>query len=159
MTSSEFKNLFLPLQRRLYREAYKILCDSFEAEDAVQNLYLRLWEKRNELGTLVAPEAYCIKVLRNICIDRLRQKRDMDDSGTGFDEIPFDAPPDIERVETENCLRHFLASLPELHSRVVEMKMNGLDYEEIENLTGLSAVNVRVIVSRVRKKFREYYNK
>jgi RNA polymerase sigma-70 factor (ECF subfamily) len=39
------------------------------------------------------------------------------------------------------------------------MKMNGLDYEEIENLTGLSAVNVRVIVSRVRKKFREYYNK
>ena len=159
MTSSEFKNLFLPLQRKLYREAYKMLCDSFEAEDAVQNLYLRLWEKRNGLGTLVAPEAYCIKVLRNICIDRLRQKRDMDDTGTVFDEIPIDAPPDIERVETENCLRHFFASLPELHSRVVEMKMNGLDYDEIEKITGLSAVNVRVIVSRVRKKLREYYNK
>ena len=159
MTSSEFKNLFLPLQRKLYREAYKMLCDSFEAEDAVQNLYLRLWEKRNGLGTLVAPEAYCIKVLRNICIDRLRQKRDMDDTGTVFDEIPIDAPPDIERVETENCLRHFLASLPELHSRVVEMKMNGLDYDEIEKITGLSAVNVRVIGSRVRKKLREYYNK
>ena len=159
MTSSEFKNLFLPLQRKLYREAYKMLCDSFEAEDAVQTLYLRLWEKRNGLGTLVAPEAYCIKVLRNICIDRLRQKRDMDDTGTVFDEIPIDAPPDIERVETENCLRHFLASLPELHSRVVEMKMNGLDYDEIEKITGLSAVNVRVIVSRVRKKLREYYNK
>ncbi|MBE6296194.1 MAG: hypothetical protein E7086_06805 [Bacteroidales bacterium] len=39
----------------LYREAYRMLCDSFEAEDAVQNLYLRLWERKEELKILLRP--------------------------------------------------------------------------------------------------------
>ena len=57
MTHAEFKRRFLPLQNLLYREAYRMLCDSFEAEDAVQNLYLRLWERKDELKDIVAPEA------------------------------------------------------------------------------------------------------
>lgn len=159
MTHAEFKKRFLPLQSMLFREAYRLLCDSFEAEDAVQNLYLKLWEQREELKGLLSPEAYCRRVLRNICIDRWRVIRNHNEVGeVPADEIAEDSPPDIERREIDECLEKFLAELPLQHSRVIQMRMNGCSFEEIENVTGLSQVNIRVIVSRARKKFREFYD-
>ena len=135
-----------------------MLCDSFEAEDAVQNLYLRLWERKEELKNIVATEPYCRKLLRNICIDSWRVTRTHDDIGEiQADNIVVDSPPDIERREAGECLEKFLAALPEQQQRVMRMKMQGCSFEEIAEVTGLSDVNVRVIISRIRKKFKESY--
>ena len=159
MTHAEFKKRFLPLQPMLYREAMKVLCDRFEAEDAVQNLYIKLWELKDELGNLLSPEAYCRKLLKNICIDRWRVIRMHEVSDELLaDNIVADSPPDIERREAGEFLEKFLAALPELQRRVMLMRMNGCGFDEIESVTGLSQVNIRVIVSRVRKKFREFYD-
>ena len=159
MTHAEFKKRFIPLHQRLYREAYRMLCDQFEAEDAVQNLYLRLWEQREQLENLIAPEAYCIRMLRNICIDRWRVVR-LRDEETLDDEIAVgNAPPDIEQKETSEFIEHFLARLPEMQRRVMLMQMKGVGFDEIAKLTGLSEVNVRVTISRIRKRFKEIYYK
>lgn len=137
-----------------------MLCDSFEAEDAVQNLYLRLWERKDGLTDIVEPEAYCRALLKNICIDRWRIIRSHDEVGEkSADDVAGDSPPDIERREADECLETFLAGLPSQHGRVMRMRMNGCSFEEIESVTGLSLANIRVIVSRVRKKFREFYDK
>ena len=150
----------MPLQQMLYREAYRMLCDRFEAEDAVQNCYLKLWEQKELLGNLISPESYCRKVLKNICIDRWRVIRSREEEDTGIDDsIATDAPPDIEAGEAREFLEHFLAGLPEQQRRVMLMQMQGKSFEEIAGITGLSAVNVRVIISRVRKRFREMYYK
>ena len=160
MTHAEFKKRFLPLQSMLFREAYRLLCDKFEAEDAVQNLYMKLWEQREELKSLVSPEAYCRKILKNICIDRWRYLKMREDDVLVNDEIlACDDPPNIEMREGEQCIKDFIRRLPDLQRRVMEMRMNGCEFEEIESVTGLSAVNIRVIVSRVRKRIRELYNK
>ena len=144
----------------LFREAYRLLCDKFEAEDAVQNLYMKLWEQRGELKGLVSPEAYCKKVLKNICIDRWRHMKMREEDVLVNDEIlACDDPPDVEVRESERCIEDFIGKLPDLQRRVMEMRMQGYDFCEIESVTGLSAVNIRVIVSRVRKRFRELYNK
>ena len=150
----------MPLQQMLYREAYRMLCDRFEAEDAVQNCYLKLWEQKEQLGNLISPESYCRKVLKNICIDRWRVIRSREEEDTGIDDsIATDTPPDIEAGEAREFLEHFLAGLPEQQRRVMLMQMQGKSFEEIAGITGLSAVNVRVIISRVRKRFREMYYK
>ena len=160
VTHDEFKKRFMPLQQILYREAYRMLCDRFEAEDAMQNLYMKLWEKKDELKSLVAPEAYCRTLLRNICIDRWRQLRARDgDEQIEPDEIAVHAPPETDSKETEECLQHFLAGLPQVQQKVIQMKMNGYTLEEIEKVTGLQQTNIRVIISRVRKRFREFYDK
>ena len=160
MTHAEFKKRFLPLQSMLSREAYRLLCDKFEAEDAVQNLYMKLWEQREELKSLVSPEAYCKKILKNICIDRWRYLKMREDDVLVNDEIlACDNPPDVEVRESERCIEDFIRRLPDLQRRVMEMRMQGCDFGEIESVTGLSAVNIRVIVSRVRKRIRELYNK
>ena len=146
----------MPLQNKLYREAYRMLCDQFEAEDAVQNLYLRLWEQREQLDTLIAPEAYCLKMLRNICIDRWRVIRQRDEGTLDDEMLVADAPPDND---TKDFIEHFLAGLPEAHRRVMQMQMQGMPYDEIAALVGLSEGNIRVIISRIRKRFREIFYK
>ena len=104
----EFKKRFMPLQQMLYREAYRMLCDRFEAEDAVQNLYVKLWEKKEELKNLVAPEAYCRTLLRNICIDRWRQLRAHDgDEQIETEEIAVYTPPETDKKEAEECYKSF----------------------------------------------------
>ncbi len=146
----------MPLQNKLYREAYRMLCDQFEAEDAVQNLYLRLWEQREQLDTLIAPEAYCLKMLRNICIDRWRVIRQRDEGTLDDEMLVADAPPDND---TKDFIEHFLAVLPKEYRRVMQMHMQGMPYDEIAALVGLSEGNIRVIISRIRKRFREIFYK
>ena len=146
----------MPLQQKLYREAYRMLCDQFEAEDAVQNLYLRLWEQREQLDTLIAPEAYCLKMLRNICIDRWRVIRQRDEGTLDDEMFVADAPPDND---TKDFIEHFLAGLSQEHRRVMQMQMRGMPYDEIAALVGLSEGNIRVIISRIRKKFRDSFYK
>ena len=149
----------MPLHQKLYREAYRMLCDQFEAEDAVQNLYLRLWEQREQLDNLVAPEAYSIRILRNICIDRWRTIRLRDEETLNDETVCGNAPPDIEQKEASEFIEHFLAGLPELQRKVMQMQMKGTGFDEIAKLTGLTEVNVRVIISRIRKRFKEIYYK
>ena len=146
----------MPLQQMLYREAYRMLCEQFEAEDAVQNLYLRLWERREQLDTLIAPDAYCLKMLRNICIDRWRVIRQRDEGTLDDEMLVVDAPPDND---TKDFIEHFLAVLPTEHRRVMQMHMQGMPYDEIAALVGLSEGNIRVIISRISKKVRESFYK
>ena len=150
----------MPLQKILYRKAYSMLCDRFEAEDAVQNLYMRLWEKKEELKNLVSPESYSLTLLKNICIDRWRAIRaHSEEEQIVADCIAVHAPPETDKKEAEECLQHFLAGLPPVQQRIMQMKMNGCTLEEIEEATGLQQTNIRVIISRVRKRFREFYDK
>lgn len=144
----------------LYREAFKVLGDSFEAEDAVQNLYVRLWEQKEQLDHLVSPEAYCRTALRNICIDRWRTIRARnEDVVITEDAMDMNAPPDIERGEAEEFIEHFVVNLPELQQRVIRMQMSGKGADEIAAITGLTVGNVKVIVSRIRSRFKELYYK
>jgi RNA polymerase sigma-70 factor (ECF subfamily) len=135
-----------------------MLCDSFEAEDALQNLYLKLWEQKEKLDTLVTPIAYCRTLLRNICIDHLRIKSKENEQFTVIENIQLPSPPNIETKETKEHIAHFLSTLPPQHKKIMQMTISGFNTDEIEKITGLSQGNIRVILSRVRKKFREYYN-
>ena len=136
-----------------------MLCDSFEAEDALQNLYMKLWEQKENLDTLAVPLAYCRTLLRNICIDRWRAIRAVEnDNLDDVEQIQLLSHPDVETADAKEFIAHFLSSLPKQHRAIMQMTMNGESIGEIEKITGLSQGNIRVIISRVRKKFREYYN-
>ena len=160
MTSTEFKNRFLPLHKELYRVAVRMLGDSNEAEDAVQNLFVKLWERRDTLGSIESDEAYCRQLLKNICIDRWRKMRTRDEEVDFVEEISeANAPPDVEGEEAEEFVEHFLATLPQRQQRVMTMQMQGSSIEEIAKVTELTEGNVKVMLSRIRKRFRELYYK
>ena len=83
MPASLFKQLLLPLYPRLQRVALRLLGNTEDAEDMVQEVYMKLWSKRDALPDVKEVEAYCVTMTKNMCIDRLRmaevEKEDVDE--------------------------------------------------------------------------------
>ena len=75
MTRDRFQSEYLPLAEAFYQVAFYILEDAAEAEDAVQELFLKLWTNRDALIGIRNPKGYGMTVLRNLCLDRIRHSR------------------------------------------------------------------------------------
>ena len=88
MNSEEFKQRFLPLHGQLYRTAFRMMGNAMDAEDMVQEAYLKLWERRDALEHVTNLDTYSTSLLRNLCIDAFRRKRPEEDSPPP-EEFPF----------------------------------------------------------------------
>ena len=64
MTNQKFNTEYLPLAPLLYRIAFHILEQQDEAEDAVQETFLKLWEMRDKLDGVESAKAYSIRILK-----------------------------------------------------------------------------------------------
>ena len=158
MSPGEFKDTWLPLRDAVYRVAYYILESGPDAEDAVQDLYLKLWNTGDALDGIRNPKAYCITLLKNLCIDRIRRSSRVD---YGAELLQID---DEGRDETRMHDRERLESvvkgmeeLPEKQREVLLMRtVEDLDYEEISRRTGMNQIMLRVLISKARKSLRQY---
>ena len=73
MTEQAFHKDYLPLAETLYRVAFYMLESEAEAEDAVQEVFLKLWDARAQLDAVQSPKAYSIRLLKNLCLNRIRK--------------------------------------------------------------------------------------
>ncbi|MBR3757093.1 MAG: RNA polymerase sigma factor [Bacteroidaceae bacterium] len=163
MDTEEFKRRCLPLHIRLYRTAFRLMGNTMDAEDMVQETYLKLWERRDALEHVANLESYSTSLLRNLCIDAFRKKRPEEDSPPPED-FPLadneDAATALERQEEATQLTNLINRLPEGQRTVMTLHdVEGCSYEEIEEATGFTAVNIRVMLSRARKKIREQFER
>lgn len=156
MTAAQFKERFLSLHARLYDIALKYLGESNEAEDAVQTLYMHLWEKRSQLTTVKDEWAFSKRAMQNLCCDRWRALT-RNTSTAIDDEIPDNSGCPYEAADFEEFVSNYIKRLPTVPQRVMKMRMQGATTEEITSATGLSASNVRTTLSRVRQELRKFY--
>ena len=151
---SDFNNIWIPLADRFYRVAYYLLESEEDAEDALQELYLKLWAARSGLSAVQNPSAYGISMLKNICIDRIRKR--MVRKAEPLDKVPHPEDAHTEsRTDIKDTLRYLLQEmekLPDKQRVVLRMRaVEGLEYEDIARKTGLSEVYIRVLVTLARK--------
>ena len=152
MTESGFHTVYLPLAQTLYRVAYYMLESEADAEDAVQELYAKLWESRDRLAEVHSPKAYCIRLLKNLCLDRIRRAR--------FTEFPETLPDKLYEPGTEDAIDartrldkvlEAIKALPEKQRQVLVLRtVEGLSYEEIGQRTGMNYLTCRVLLSQAR---------
>ena len=162
MEAEEFKRDYLPLWEGLYRVALHILEDREEATDVLQDLYLKLGRTRDNLDGVNNPRAYCLRVLRNLCLDRVRH---LEALPTGsLEDIPPSAiqgesPPSDSLIEGRELRERILRevdSLPPLQARAIRLRtIEQMDYPEIASLTGQSEGALRYLVSEGRKRLRK----
>lgn len=164
MDVESFKRLFLPLHPKLYRIAYALVGNKSDAEDILQDAYYKLWSRRNELADVRNPEAFCVTLVKNLCLDFLRSPRAdrQDEDVTEAVTLPADSSPDekLEMQDKVEQVRHLIDRLPENQRQVLRLRgIEDCSMEEIEQITGLSAANIRVLLSRARKIIREQFKK
>lgn len=155
MTANEFKDFFLPFSPDFYRVAYRMLGNSQDAEDAVQDLLVKLWNIRDTLSDINSPQGYGISVIRNICIDRLRSSYHKQTSAVDVESYEgeiSDMPGKIDDANEIERIRKLMRLLPDAQKKVFELRyFKDCTIDEIIKITGLGAVNVRVLLSRARK--------
>ena len=151
---NEIKEIWLPLSDRFYRVAYHILESQEDAEDAVPDQYLKLIKTPDKLSNIQDPAAYGITMLRNICIDIIRRREKLKSEELHEYMIADASSPDKVATEKDKLriLIHEIDKLPQKQSMVLKMRtIEGLEYDEISQRTGLSQVNIRVLISIARK--------
>lgn len=156
MSTEEFTELYLPLRGALYRVAFFILESEDDAMDAVQDLYLKLLSSPDALETVRNLKAYCITLMRNICLDRVRKASRRPE--TEVMEAVSDESPADERMSDRQRIKDIcqkLTSLPERERTVLRMKVfEDLSYDEIQKRTGIGYLSLRVLLSNARRKLR-----
>ena len=155
MTHEQFKRIWIPLSSSFYKVAFHFLQSEEDARDAVQDLYIRLWNSRDSLKDILNPKAYGLTLIKNICIDRLRlhQSHRNEDITKGIEKTA-DTESDTRTIGREEVRRlcDALDRLPVQYSEVMRYRFfKDMEIDDISKLTGLSQVNIRVIISRARQ--------
>lgn len=158
MTVETFKIEILPLRHKLYRLANRLLNNTPEAEDAVQEVFLRLWTKKDVLKEYRSIEAFAMTMTKNLCLDRLKSKGyrtgELDEN---YDKISDHTPHTrLELSESYEEIQKIINTLPEQQRLIIHLRdIEEYDLDEIAEITELNMNTIRVNLSRARKKVRE----
>lgn len=156
MTTQEFKTAILPLQHTMYRSAFILLRSEEDAADVVQETVARLWENRSKLPDLRNLRAYVLTAVRNSALSMIRNSHEASDISDTNLHACDDGTADLEYRETLSILENALRQLPESQQTVIRLSSFGdRSNEEIAEITGLTNMNVRALLSRGRRKLRE----
>ena len=157
MTIEDFKIQLLPLKNRIYRMSLRLLNNSDDAQDTVQEVFLKIWKMQDKLNNIKNLEAFTMTVTRNHCLDKLKSKSNkhlsLNEDITETEETP------LRNTETSDLIskvKKVLMKLPEQQKTLVHLRdIEGYDFDEIMNITGWDLNYVRVNLSRGRKRIKE----
>jgi len=161
MDAAEFKEKVIPLSGKLFHFARLLLKDQAEAEDSVQEIFLKLWKMRNELSEYSNLEAFAMRVTRNWCLDRLKAKKPVyiESYSLGYDLHSETNNPlkMLENTDQLKAVRKHMQTLPEQQQTAIQLRdIDGFEYEEIASIMGMNVNAVRVTLSRARNSIREH---
>jgi RNA polymerase sigma factor (sigma-70 family) len=167
MDAEEFKQRVLPVSHKIFRYAKRLLSNVHDAEDVVQEIWLKLWDKREQIDNIISVEAFALRMTRNLCLDKIKLKKptyydDRDEGSYRFDEADQSPDPQssLELKDTVERVNKIISRLPEQQQTLLQMRdVEGLEYGEIADITGLEINAIRVNLSRARKKVRETIQK
>lgn len=162
MDSKEFKIRVLPLGQKLHRYAAGILKDIHEAEDIVQEIFLKLWNIRQKLNEIQNIDAFAFRMTRNLCLDRLRaMKPDLiDDRLENIlrNQEATNTDPENEMILNDAMreVQKLIEKLPEQQRAIIHLRdVEGYSNDEIAEIMDMEVNAVRVNVSRARRNVRE----
>lgn len=162
MTTEEFKNTVIPFSRKLYPMLFRILKNEEETRDALQDLMVKLWDKRNDLVRCNNQTAYIITMAKNHSFDLLKKKRPTRIGENEEHKILNLASDDGEADAKEKFehVRMVIEALPEKYREVIRLRdIDGFEFDEISEMTGYEVPYIRVILSRARQKVKEEVEK
>lgn len=159
MDQSEFLKLITPFKDKLFRLAKRLLVSTEEAEDATQEVLLKLWNKKENLEAYKSVEAFSMTMTKNYCLDQLKAKR----SGNlklVHDNYTSREPSLEKQLEAKDSLawvEKAINELPEQQKIILQMRdIEEYEFEEIAKIMDMNETAIRVALSRGRKTIRAF---
>lgn len=160
MELQDFQHIATTTRPRLMK-----LCRSFfdrqelayDAEDAVQETLMRLWQMRARIGDYQKPEALAMLIAKNVCIDILKLRKEqhepLDETVNVISHIQADHS--VITCETERWIGNALAKLPSTQRRMLVMRSEGMSMAEIAAACGTTPASTKTMICNARKRMME----
>jgi RNA polymerase sigma factor (sigma-70 family) len=158
MTEREYIPLIDPFKNKLFRFAKRFLVSVEEAEDATQDVLLKLWKIRDRLSTYKSPEAFAMTITKNHCLDRLKSKQaqNLKIVHHNYEDHNQKLQNKIEARDSLNLIEKFMKTLPVQQQLIVQLRdVEQYEFNEIADLLEMKETAIRVALSRARKTLRE----
>ncbi len=154
MTQTDFLNLVLPFKDKLYRLAKRLLISNEEAEDATQEMVMRLWKNKQKINTYDNVEAFAMRMIKNYCFDRLKSKQANTISlvHSNYADGTKNIDKQLEEKDSYTLIEKLINQLPEQQRVVMQLRdLEQYAFSDIAKITHLKEATVRVTLSRARK--------
>ncbi|WP_124980648.1 RNA polymerase sigma factor [Nonlabens xiamenensis] len=158
MNQKTFIKTFQEVQPKMYFLSKRLLTSHEEAADAVQEVMVKLWEKRTQLKKVKNKEAYAMQMVKNFSLDRLKSKQasHLKIVHSNYDSEDLNAQDQLERRTEVKMVRKMIAELPEQYRSILHLRdIQNYDFESIETIMDMKSTAVRVALSRARKMLKE----
>lgn len=158
MKQAEFLNVVMPFKDKLYRLAKRLLVSSEEAEDATQEILMKLWSKKKAIEGYNNVEAFAMTMTKNFCLDRLKSKQagNLKLVHSNYTDDNSSLQHQVEARDSISWVEKIMEELPEQQKMVLQLRdVEQYDFEEIEKLLDMKPTAIRVALSRARKTVRE----
>ncbi len=157
MDKNEFTTIVMPFKDKLYRLAKRILVSTDEAEDAVQEVFMKLWKGKQQIENYKNPEAFAITMTKNYCLDRLKSKQA---SNLKIVHSNYQTSENIEKnIEANDGVElvfKIMETLPEQQKIILQLRdVEQFEFSEIAKMLDSNETAIRVALSRARKTVRD----
>ena len=159
MNQKDFVLLINPFKDKLFRLAKRLLVSTEEAEDATQEILVKLWSKNENLDTYNSVEAMAMTMTKNYCLDQLKSKRasNLKIVHNNFTDREPGLDKKVEDSDSLTWVEKIIDQLPEQQRLIIQLRdIEQCEFSEIAKITEMNETAVRVALSRARKTIREY---
>ena len=162
MNQNEFIKTVAPFKDKLFRLAKRLLVSTEEAEDATQEVLVKLWTKNETLQELKSVEAMAMTMTKNYCLDQLKSKRagNMSIVHNNYTDREAGLQEQLEDKDSLNWVEKVINELPEQQKLIIQMRdIEQYEFDEIAKIMDMNETAIRVALSRGRKTIREFLTK
>jgi RNA polymerase sigma factor, sigma-70 family len=154
MTTENFENLIRELRPVLYKVAFNFFHNKDEAEDTTQEVLMKLWMKRNDLNEQV--RSLAIIATKNLCVSKWRKQKLRASASLNENtcDLQGGEPTNAHLMaeEQKQMIEQVISHLPRSEQRLMQMRQQGMENEEIVAITGIPIRSIRTMLSSARKK-------
>ena len=148
----------MPFKDKLFRLAKRLLISREEAEDATQEILMKLWSKNESIGKYNNVEAFAMTMTKNFCLDRLKSKQasNLKLVHSNYSDDNTSLQKQVEAKDSLSWVEKIMEELPEQQKMVLQLRdVEEYDFDEIGELLNMKPTAIRVTLSRARKTVRE----
>ena len=146
----------------VFRFALRLLGNREDAKDITQDIFEKLWKKRDEMENYENMEALSIKMTRDLCMDRLRHqsmKREKLKTIKNERELLFQKT-EYDVLELAEITKELIRKLPEKQKMAIHLRdVEQYEFEEISEMLGMDIKAIQMNLSRARRTIKEQLEK
>nr|WP_295934008.1 sigma-70 family RNA polymerase sigma factor [uncultured Dyadobacter sp.] len=159
-----FARIYQSYIAELLSYGYRVTSNRQLIKDSIQDVFLDLWQQRENLSDTASIKFYLFRALRNRILRNLSVQKNNASTGASLEELLFDLPFEQSWVESEmqqeqvQRLRHAIDQLPKRQQEVIQLRFNqNFSLEEIAEMMQISNQSVRNLLHRSITELRRFF--